>query len=257
MIEFLDFVLWCVQEAGVLLSVGAALAVLAGYIVALRDGKLTEKEVRYSKNSHRVIVLGLTLMIASGFAIVALHLALSQDAIVFAPVFLFKWFLITALVSAYVAQRKKPYGSSMLEGVMGGTWLTLFLVHTVAPAVSWTYLIILFALVMTGFLLIWSALVKLTQEKHQPAKLPVLAPISATASAAPKPVLAVVSVPQPTMSAAPPAPTLVPVQPPEPPKAPEAHHSLWLPMLHVMPKTQSQLDEKSHITPLARFLKNK
>jgi hypothetical protein len=279
-VEVLDLILWCIQELGVLLSVGAAAAVLVGYIVALRDRKVTENEARYSRRVHMALYMGLAFMILSGIAIVALHLSQAQAAIVSQPVFLFKWLLILLLLGAYLFQRNKPYMHSLIEGAVGATWAMLFLIHSVAPAVSWASLFMLYGAVLVGFVVLWSAIVRLVKERLSPApaaapiisKIPMPAALPKVIASAPKPVPAAPVVPPAPISkpAAPPAPVmaqaaLAPV-PPKPiapapiakaPPAPEdPHHSLWLPAIHVMPKDAAQLESKSHITPLGALTKN-
>lgn len=263
MIGFLDFVLWCAQEAGVLVSVGAALLVLIGYIVAMRDGAVSPKEAEYSKNAHRVLAVGLVLMMLSGLAIIALHFSLAQVAIVTSPVFVFKWLLILGLAAVYIALRKQPYGHHLVEGALGATWLTLFIVHTVAPAVSWGYLLILYALVTAGFMVLWDGIVRITRESrpHAPAlkAAPAAAAIMSMPVAPKQPVAQKLASPAPVLAAAvPPAPVAAPVSAPAPLAPPphlEPHHSHWLPMIHVMPSSPQALEEKSHITPLSAFKK--
>jgi hypothetical protein len=296
MIELLDFVLWCVQEAGVLLSVGAALAVMLGYLFALRDGKISEKEARYSRNSHRAIDIGLALMILSGIVIVGVHMSLGQAQIVFSPVFVFKWLLIIGLSCLYVAERKKPYASALTEGAIGATWLALFLVHTVHPDVSWLMLGILYAVLLAVFLAVWMIIVKLSIKQIQtaapasalkpivqPKAVPAMAtpapivqkaavlpsppptpkPIAAPVPAPVAPIAAKAAVPLPAKPIASSAPTPAPaaklpvVAEAKPPaKTDEPHYSPWLPALHFMPRDEQQAKDQSHIVPLSKFSKN-
>lgn len=240
MVGVLDFILWCAQEAGVLLGVGAALLSLVGYVVILRDNRVSAREARYSSAMRRVIALSLLLMILSGAAITALHLSLGQGEIISQPVFIFKWLLIAALSAAYVAMRAQPYGHRLAEGALGGTWFTLFIVHTAVPAVSWSTLCILYAFVMGSFLLVWEGVTRLVHENKTK---------EASAASTPAPVVAAA----PTPVAPPPLVVLPPAVAAEPPKVEDARHSHWLPVIHVMPKTAQQLEDKSHITTLGKF----
>lgn len=252
MVELLDIILWFAQEAGVLLAVGAALAVMAGYAFTMRDGTVSEKEARYSKNSHRAIDAGLALMILSGLIITFLHVSFGQSEIVFEPIFLFKWLLIAGLTLAYILERKKPYGSALAEGVIGGAWVALFLVHTLAPLVGWGILIGLFAVEMGVFVGAWMLLMRaitkpspLEQQKKavvepaQPKVQPVPPPMS---KIAPPPVM-FKPTPQlaPVQPVAQPAALKLPVPPPPPVAAsPKPAAPTPAPTAPVMPPKSAQ-----------------
>jgi hypothetical protein len=51
------------------------------------------------------------------------------------------------------------------EGLLGGTWCALFLVHILAPVTSWVNLFILWAVLLLGFNLIWYILVLFRRER--------------------------------------------------------------------------------------------
>ncbi len=271
-----------------LIAVSAAVAVAAGYIVALHDGVVSDREARYSKNSRRVLDVGLALMILSGIAIVALHFSEAQGSIVYSPVFLFKWLLILALTTIYIVQRGKPYAHFLVEGATAGSWVALFVVHVVAPDFSWAVLFGLYAVIVGVFLGLWSVLIKMNQKPAAKPVVPVqtqmsaavmqpatpiaqpvikaVAPAPIVPKAAPAPVAPIV-----VAAPKPPAPPIViskPVPPPPAPQAPveqikieppspafDAHDSPWLPAIHVMPKDVEQLQDKSHITPLSALQK--
>lgn len=269
MVELLDIILWLAQEAGVLLAVGAALAVMGGYAFAMRDGTVSEREARYSKNSHRAIDFGLALIILSGLIITFLHVSLGQSEIVFEPIFLFKWLLIAGLTLAYILERKKPYGSMLTEGALGGAWVALFLVHTVAPLLGWGMLLGLFAIEVGVFVGAWMLLMgaitkpspieqqkKAIIEPAQPKVQPVPPPMS---KIAPPPVMPKPAPVQPVAPTSAPTAPVMPPKPAQPASAPamqkqdDVHHSPFLPAVHFMPANQQQVEDKSHIIPLGKF----
>ncbi|MES2006765.1 MAG: hypothetical protein V4436_01510 [Patescibacteria group bacterium] len=292
-VELLDLLLYCVQQLGVMLAVGAETIVLVSYIVSMYDRVIEEAEVRFSRAVHRALLVGLSCVVLSGLAIVWLHLSLEED-VVFEPVFLFKWLLIVTLIGMYVWQRRKPFSHFLLEGVVGGTWYALFLIHILAPQASWGNLAVLYILFVVGFVALWSALVAMSKTRSVQPAPKIVTQISASGAIPPKAVTPVVSVlpkmtsaPQPRIQTPPPVivprpivspplpkPIPVPVAPvvpatsapivtmntkvPDPPPvvlSQEPHHSHWLPAIHVMPKNEAQLQDKSHITPLSRINK--
>ena len=234
-VDTLDLVLYCVQQVGVMLAVGAESIVLISYLLSMRDGKIEETEARFSRAVHRALGVGVLLMVLSGIAIMVLEASLGQIDVVLAPVFLFKWLLIIGLICTYIWQRGKPFSHYLIEGVIGGTWYTLFLVHILAPLTGWINLITLYVLMLGGFLVIWAAFVKLTREKSHPLTRGILP--SAAQAPMPKP-----AQPKSIAAVAPSAPVPAAIAP---------HHSLFLPAIHVMPESQKQLEAGGHITTLS------
>jgi len=283
-IELLDFVLFCLQQLGIMLAVGAETIVLINYILAMRDNVVSDKEVRFSKIIHRTILFGLSLIVLSGIPITIIHSMMGEATKIAEPVFLFKWLLVAVLVMLYVWQHKKTYSQYFIEGAIGGTWYALFMIHILAPITTWFNLFTLYLVFLSGFMLIWGALASLSRKKEQ-KQTPVVTPkpvVTTTPPLAPKvsaplpppivkPVAPKIEVekvvplppmpvvlppaPAPVVQApvAPPAPVVVPMQAPVAvvPAVVEPHDSHWLPAIHVMPKDQKQLEDKSHITPLA------
>lgn len=262
-----------------MLAVGAETIVLISYVVAMRDGTVNEIETRFSRAVHRALAVGIASIILSGAAITAVHSVLGEG-VVFAPVFLFKWLLVAVLAGAYLLQRRKPFSHFVAEGLVGGTWYALFLVHILAPDITWVNFATLYAVFMVGFVAVWSAIVVLSRDRSKQVAAP-----AAPAASAPAPQVKVAppqppSPPRPTPTAPapppvarpapvvapkpviPPAPKPIPAAPvppapPPPPSAPvpDERYSHWLPAIHVMPKTPAQLEDKSHITPAAAVKK--
>jgi len=53
---------------------------------------------------------------------------------------------------------------TVAEGLLGGTWYALFVVHILAPVTSWGNLVTLLAVWLVGFNLIWYVVVFATRE---------------------------------------------------------------------------------------------
>ncbi len=236
-IEMADLVLYCVQQIGMMLAVGAETIVLIAYAVSMRDGKADETEIRFSKAVHRALSIGVLFIVVSGVLITMIHTMLDQAAIVFEPIFLFKWLLIIELMGIYIWQRGKTFSHPLIEGVVGGTWYALFLIHILAPITTWTNLLVLYVLFVGGVVIIWSVIVKATsphiekrvEKKVEPKPVkkvempPPLPPpkIVAPPPPPPKPVPVVPPpAPMPLVAAVlppPPPPIPTPVIPPPPP----------------------------------------
>jgi len=270
-IELLDLVLYCVQQLGVMLSVGSATIVLIAYIMAMRDGKIVESEAHFSRIVHRALGFGILLMVLSGIAITSLHGMTGQIAIVFAPVFLFKWLLIIGLIVVYLTQKGKPFSHFAVEGLLGATWYVLFLVHILAPITSWINLLMLYVLFVAGFEIVWLGIVMATRGKLKLAPKPIVQKVvPPKITPVPAPVVHITKIVKPMQQPVAPAKVAEPkpIAPPplskppivvvpiaakipDPPQVIESdpHHSLWLPAIHIMPKSQEVLDQKGHLIP--------
>lgn len=208
--DLINLVLYCVQQLGVTLGVGAETILLVAYVSAIRDGVVDAKEAQFSRAVRAVLNWGLAFIIISGVGITTLHIMAGQSAVVLTPAYLFKWALILlALIFTLVAR----YASqSVLEGVAGATWYALFLVHILAPVTTWSNLLELYAVWLSGFTLCWWALVPMfsRRKSEAPKKIDTIAATLPPKPAAPKPF--------PNMSPVKPVP--IPVPPPPPPPAP-------------------------------------
>ena len=165
LVDLFDAVLLYIQQFGVIFAVCAEITMLSGYIVSMRDGTLTEAEIRFSKLVHRALGIGLIIIISSGVAITAIHSTVGQVAIVLTPVFLFKWLLIVVLAGAYLMQRKKQFPHYALEGLLGGTWFVFFLIHILGPDLSWIDLLGFYVVGAGAFTCLWVGLVFMLHAK--------------------------------------------------------------------------------------------
>lgn len=159
-VELIDLLLYCVQQLGVMLAVGAETVFLVCYIYAMRDNVLTDVEAQFSRTIRRAIVVGLGCILLSGLTITVVHTALGHQAILTEPAFLFKWSLILGLVAVYAVKKKQPFSNVFVEGAIGATWYSLFLIHIIAPITSWMTLGIAYVLLEAVFVVGWFAAVR-------------------------------------------------------------------------------------------------
>jgi len=202
-----------------MLGVGAAVIMLIAHLVSTRDGVVEEAEARFARAIERVLMVGLFLIVSSGVAITALHSTTGEAHIVFAPAFIFKWLLVGVVSLPLIMGHKHPFPPLAFEGFVGGTWLALFMLHVVAPVATWFDLLLLYAIWMTVFFILWSVLARLlharnfTAVKKLPAPVSALKPlVSSIFAAVPKPKSAPLPAVQSTVVRAPaPAPTPKPL----------------------------------------------
>ena len=231
--DLANLILYCAQQLGVTLAVGAETIMLAAYLISMRDGVVDEKETQYAHAIKRVMLWALGLIIISGLGITALHAIAGESAVIFTPAFLFKWVLILLAVGLTLL-RHKFATSSIVEGVIGATWYALFVVHILAPVTSWLNLVLLYGVWLIGFVLCWQAVVQMRKDKkgsiknvipaiikkEEPKKIepnPVAPPVPVTP---PTPVVVAVPAPKPTIVLAPDLPKAAPVPPPAAPPTP-------------------------------------
>jgi hypothetical protein len=216
--DFLNLIFYCAQQLGVTLGVGAETIMLAAYLISMRDGIVDEKETQYARAIKRVMVVALWLIVLSGLGITALHLTAGESATVFASAFLFKWVLIVLAIALTLLRRVSKL--SVVEGIIGGTWYALFLVHILAPVTTWFNLGTLYAVWLVGFVLCWEALVVMRRDKKTTlTKKPTPPPPAKIPHAAPAPI---------------PTPAPVKVAPPPPP--PPMPEPISLPKDFIPPK---------------------
>jgi len=219
--DFLNLIFYCAQQLGVTLGVGAETIMLAAYLISMRDGVVDEKETQYARAIKRVTAVALWLIVISGIGItfltvIATHstnleIAAQNNLVLHSASFYFKWILIVLAVGLTFLRRVSKL--SVVEGVIGGTWYALFLVHILAPATSWFNLSTLYAVWLVGFVLCWEALVVLRREKKStPTKKPV--PPPATPIKIAQVASAPISTPTPApVKVVPPPPVVVPITP--------------------------------------------
>jgi len=155
----MDLLLYVMQQLGVMFAVGAQTIILLAYLLSVRDGVVDSQEERFAHAIKKVLFLGIILILISGTAITALELFAGNHTTVFAPAYVFKASLIGLVVFLSLAIRGDSLPEGLLEGLAGGTWYALFIVHILAPVAQWNHLVLLYVLWIIGFMACWSALV--------------------------------------------------------------------------------------------------
>lgn len=154
-LELAELGLYCVQQLGVMLGVGAQLIVLLLYLIAVKDGTVDSKEQYFLSATKRVLYFGVICIVISGILITFIHLREAQAAIIFSPAYLFKWLLIGfAVVLALFDYSDQP-SLAIIKGLAGATWFGLFAIHILAPQTTWLLLGLLFGTWMLGFMTLW------------------------------------------------------------------------------------------------------
>jgi hypothetical protein len=164
LVDLLNLLLYCVQQLGVVLGVGAESVLLVTYVLSMRDRVVDQKEQDFGRMIYAVLKIGLLLIILSGALITYVHLTFQESAIVFSPPYVFKWMLILILGALVVTFKNRPYPNYLWEGFLGANWLALFTVHVLAPLAYFADLLIFYAVGTIVFLLIWSLIVRLTEQ---------------------------------------------------------------------------------------------
>lgn len=154
----MDLLLYVMQQLGVMFAVGAQTIILLAYLLSVRDGVVDSQEERFAHAIKKVLFFGIVLILVSGAAITALELFSGNHAVVFAPAYIFKMCLIGLVVFLSLAIRGDSVPEGVLEGLAGGTWYALFIVHILAPVAAWNQLVVLYVIWIVGFMACWSAL---------------------------------------------------------------------------------------------------
>lgn len=224
-----------VQEAGVLLGVGALTITLVAHLLALHSHR-DELTHAYVRAAQACRAIALILIIVSGGAAILVHIETHTTALLTSPAFLFKWVLIALLAAFYFLERgATSYWQDTVEGFEGANWYALLIVHTMVPVISWALVLQIYAGWLAAFGVVWAIFVWIMRRHStlqpsavvapapKPASVPVLAP-----AVAPKPVPAPVVTPKPTPPPVPAPVPPVPVAVPKPKPAVEVHanHSL-------------------------------
>ncbi len=282
-VELVRLLLFCVQQFGIVLAVGAQTVMLISFLIATRDGVVDQKEERFSHALLFALKLGLISIIASGILITLLHLSLGEYGVVETPAFLFKWLLIGIIVAVTYRIARAPFAHFFWEGILGAHWYALFVLHVLAPLTTWVDLLILYGLWSVGFMLAWVSLVYSMRAKKErlpaphgkdiaPEPMPIIKketppqPPPATPKA-PEPVVlqkpqALPPPPLPAVvttvaaSTPPMPPPVKPVEPPPPPVQPaivpvpkkplleRLEETIGLPTIRVMPRNEQDVDRQ-------------
>lgn len=241
---------YCVQQFGVTLAVGAETILLVAYLQAVRDGIVDEEEKGFARAVRTVKDFGLFFIILSGGALLANQFLTGQLSSFLSVTVLFKWSLIGIVLFMTFITRGSSLTSGLLQGLAAGTWYALFAVHILAPEAPWVQLGTFYAIWLIGFSVCWTVLVFALRNRKP---VPVVA--ARQTSAIPRAAVVVTpdrvvskpaQPPTPSIPRLPVAPAVQTIPPPPPPKAPvsvlvsaaAAPPASWL---HVMPRTPEEL----------------
>ncbi len=225
--DLLFFAIYVLQQLGVMLGVGAQTLLLCTHLVALHHHEPEHPSGSFSRAALWALGASLVLIIASGVGAVGFHLFTGSYEPLLEPAFLFKWALIAAVGAAYLLQKRVSNWSDTLAWFAGGSWLALFLVHSVAPVTTWLSLGVLYVGWMIFFAAIWAGFVLVMRgAKAAPAPAVVVPALKAvSAPVQPRKVVAPpppAPTPTPVVKVAPPPPPPPPPPKPMPPPAPVA-----------------------------------
>ena len=141
--------LYLLQQLGIALGVVASTFAVTFYIAGMADRSLDSSERKFLNIVKSARTYGLICIIGSGLLITSAHL-LAEDAVVFAPAYIFKWLLIMFIVLVTTAGHFDFLPEDVSGAINGGTWFALYILHILAVDVGWA--------VLFGFFVAWLAL---------------------------------------------------------------------------------------------------
>ncbi len=165
-VELINLLLYCAQQLGIALGLGAQTIMLVAYVSAMRDGTIDDTEAQFLRATRSTLWVSLVLIVLSGVAITALHALAGQGATIMTSTYLFKSLLIAAVIVLTALLHVLP--ETFVEGLLGGTWYALFMVHILAPVTSWMNFLTLWAIWLVGFNLIWYVIVFSNRQRVHP-----------------------------------------------------------------------------------------
>ncbi|MCX6820287.1 MAG: hypothetical protein NT019_03350 [Candidatus Adlerbacteria bacterium] len=157
--SFVSLLLYCVQQFGMALGVGAQTVLLLAYLHSMRDGAYDDQEKKFAKAVRHVMDFGFVSILLSGLGIVVLAYLAGQQEAFFSTIFLFKWSLISILLALSILNRGTSLVAGLLQGLTAGTWYALFVVHILAPEAPWLQLGEFYGAWLVGFTLCWTLVV--------------------------------------------------------------------------------------------------
>lgn len=160
-LELFSLVLYLFQQGGILLGVGAEVVLLISYLLHLQAR--ASGAARFVVQARFVERLGLGVIVLSGLGVVLYHVLRWDVAILLAPAFIAKWVLIGAVLVGYQVEQRAETGvykwRAAVHGFIGGSWLALFLLHTLAPDTTLAALVVGYAAWMAFFGVVWGGFV--------------------------------------------------------------------------------------------------
>lgn len=182
MVEITGLLLYCAQQLGIALGVGAETVMLLAHRIALQDGVVDKTEHQFARATRAVMNLGVGTIVLSGFGVIAYESLYGNPANILEPAFISKWLLVFFAASVALMLRNRPVAPWIVAGIEGGSWYALFMVHILAPVAGWMALGVMYGLWMFGFMLCWSYVVFATRArpvlKKEPVSVKAQAPTS-------------------------------------------------------------------------------
>jgi len=228
--ELLSLMVSLSQQIAIVAGVGALTITLIGHLLSLHAHK-NETVWGYVRAARSIRALALMVIIISGGAAVLVHFQQGTPGVLVAPAFLFKWLLIALLTAFYFVELKvEGVWRDAVEGFEGANWYALFIVHSVAPAVGWMFLLSIYFGWLATFAVIWAGFVWLMRRQSTIAPKPVPVPPKPVAPA-PKPAPTTPSNPAPPLAPKP----VPPPAPAMPPKTVAAAMPVMQPKIDIHP----------------------
>lgn len=132
--------IFLLQQLGISLGLGAATFSLLFYVLSLKDGKVDESEKHFIHATGTVLVISLFLIVATGALITGAHYLAGEIGVISTPVFISKWLLVIIIMLGATLSALKAITPFTSATVSGASWYALFIIHTLAPNVSWDIL---------------------------------------------------------------------------------------------------------------------
>jgi hypothetical protein len=230
--ELLAFGLYFAQQIGVLLAIGAQTILLSGHLLDTHAERFNE-HLRTAARWVRFV--GIALIVISGGAVGYFHFIAGETAVLEEPAFVFKWLLVALLLGFHLLDTLQR-GRGIILWLEGASWYALFLVHTLAPVISWKNILIAYGAWIIAFGIVWGIFLYAVTPRKKKNIVPIVAQETTVLS---KPV---VTPPPPNK---PVVPVATAVQVPPPAKTPE--HPL--PALHAVAELPAPVKEKIPTPP--------
>jgi hypothetical protein len=226
-ISLVNLGLYCVQQFGMAIAVGAETVLLVAYLQSIQDRVVDDEEKGFARATRKVMDYGLFFIIVSGVGVVGVQFFATHQLTAFSTIFLFKWSLIGIVLFMSLANRGTSLTAGLLQGLAAGTWYALFVVHILAPKGTWVTLGEFYAAWLIGFMVCWTLTVFTVRLTHKPMSIvakpasvpPPAVVLTPDRKAAPPVAMPVTSPmpPPPPKPMPPPITTSMPAPPPVPP----------------------------------------
>ncbi len=154
--DWVQFLLYILQQAGVLAVVGAQTMILVAHLRELHTPKLFDLEERLADHARAVRLWGLIFIVVSGAAITAWHLSLGMWDVLLSPAFISKWVLTLLVLGLHFPSRPGATFRWALEGVAGAATYAMLIINLLAPVTQWGVMAELLALWALAFTALWA-----------------------------------------------------------------------------------------------------